>query len=109
MMNMEWDNYNDFMSKYGSEVNPDNYNGRVRIWRNMNYYGLLINDGLIDASMYVRIIADQAPLVWSKFRDIIEEMRIIHDNPELYIGMEILASEIDKYRLSKGLKPKINI
>jgi len=72
----------------------------------MNYYGLLINDGLIDASMYIRIIADQAPLVWSKFRDIIMEMRRIHDNPELYIGMEILAEEIDKYRLSSGLNPK---
>lgn len=106
MMNMEWDDYDDFNSKYCAENNPDHYYGRMRIWRYLNYYGLLIDDGLIDASTYVRIIADQAPLVWSKFRDIIEEMRIVNDNPELYVGMEIIAVEVDKYRLSKGLKPK---
>jgi hypothetical protein len=33
-------------------------------------------------------------------------MRIEYDNPELYVGMEILAREVDKYRISKGLKPK---
>ena len=106
MMAMEWENYDDFLSKYALEKTPDIYDGRTRIWRNMNFNGLLIRDGLLDASTYVPYIADNAPIVWSKFKDIIEEMRIQWDNPELYIGMEILANKVDKYRISKGLKPK---
>ena len=51
-------------------------------------------------------IGDGTPIFWSKFKPIIEEMRRLDDNPELYIGVEILAEEVDKYRVSKGLKPK---
>ena len=107
MMNMEWDNFDDFNSKYGPEGNPEHYNSRVKIWRSLNYYGLLVEDRLIDVSTYVRIIADSAPIVWHKFGAIIEEMRRLQDNPELYIGIEILAREVDNYRLSKGLEPKV--
>ena len=106
MMNMEWIDYEDFEKKYGWEKNPDAYNTRVRLWRNLNYYGLLVEDGLIDAGTYARTISDQSPLVWNKFKDIIYEMRRIYDNPEQYIGMEILAKETDKYRISKGLNPR---
>ena len=106
MMNMEWKDYEDFENKYGWEKNPDGYNARVRMWRNLNYYGLLVEDGLIDAGTYARIISDQSPIVWNKFKDIVLEMRQIYDNPDLYIGMEILAKETDKYRVSRGLKPK---
>ena len=49
MMNMEWDDYDNFNSKYTLEKTPDQYNGRVRIWRKLNLYGLLIDDGLIEA------------------------------------------------------------
>ena len=106
MMNMKWDDYADFTLKDSLENNPDLYNGRIKIWRKLNLYGILINDGLIDASTFVRIIADQSPIVWSKFKPIVEKMRLLQDNPELYMGMEILAQEVDNYRISKGLKPK---
>jgi hypothetical protein len=106
MMNMEWTSFEEFENKYGWENNLDGYNSRVKMWRNLNYYGLLVEDGLIDIISYVRTISDQTPLVWNKFKDVIYEMRRIYDNPELYIGLEILAKETEKYRLSKGLKPR---
>ena len=108
MMNMEWTDYEDHENKYGWKNNPEDYNSRVKIWRNMNYYGILVQDGLIDVSTYVRMISDGAPIVWDKFKDIIMELRRIEDNPVLYSGMEILAKETDKYRISRGLKPKGN-
>ena len=106
MFSMEWENYDDFMAKYGWENNPEFYDGRTSIWRMMNFSGLLVRDGLIDVSNHVQYTGDLDPIVWSKFKNIIEEMRIRMDSPELYIGMEILAKEVDKYRVSKGLKPK---
>ena len=71
----------------------------------MNFSGLLIRDGLIDASKYIQYAGYTAPIFWRKFKPIIEEMRIKTDNTELNFGIEILANETDKYHMSKGLKP----
>ena len=106
VMNMEWDNYDDFISKYGWDNNPELADDRVNLWRMVNFSGLLVRDGLIDASTYVHFAGDYSPIFWRKFKPIIEEMRIRTDNPDLYAGIEILAEEVDKYRVSKGLKPK---
>jgi hypothetical protein len=46
-------------------------------------------------------------LFWNKFKPIIEEMRVLMDNPELYSGIEVLANETDQYRKNKGLKSKL--
>jgi hypothetical protein len=109
MMNMEWENYDDFKSKYSFQSNPEFYDEWIRLWRNMNYNGLIMNAGLIDASTYVQYSGDYSPIIWSKFKPIIEEMRLERDNPELFIGFEILANEVDRYRQSRGLKPRVSI
>lgn len=106
MMNMKWDDYEDFNNKYGINADLEFFDERTRLWRNTNYTGLLMKDGLIDISTYVQYIGDNTPIVWNKFKPIVMEMRKIYDNPELYIGWETLAAEVDKYRISKGLKPK---
>ena len=104
LMNLEWTDYDDFMEKYGWENNPSMTYRRQRMWRRWNFNGLLIRDGLIDTSSFVQILADNSPLLWMKFGSLVEEMRIRNDNPDLYIGFEILAKEVDKYRISRGLK-----
>ena len=106
---MERADYEDYENKYGWRNNPDVYNSRVKIWRNMNYYGLLVQEGIIDISTYVSMISDGSPVVWDKFKDIIMEMRRLEDNPVLYSGIETLAEETDNYRISNGLKPKLAI
>ena len=106
MMSMEWENYEDFTTKYGQEKNPEYYEEWTNLWRRIDFSGNLIKDGLIDTSTYVRYMSDYSPIMWSKFKPIIDQMRILQDNPEMYIGIETLAKEVDKYRVSKGLKPK---
>jgi len=106
VMSMEWDDYDDFISKYGWENNPDLYEKRIRQWRRMHFSGLLIRDGLIDISTYIDYISDNTPIMWNKFKDIIEEMRIAYNSPKLYNGIEYLANEIDNYRLGRGMTAK---
>ena len=108
VMDMEWENYEDFMTKYNWENNPDLADAWRNLCRSMNFNGLLIRDGIIDASTYVQYTMDNSPIFWGKFKPIIEEMRVRYDNPELYAGIEILAKETDMYRISKGLNPKGN-
>ena len=106
MMDMEWDDYEDFITKYGFDNNPDHYIGMIGIWHNLNLYGLLVDEGLIDISTYVRVTGFLIVELWKKFGAVIEEMRRVQENPEYLIGMEILARETERYHTSKALKPK---
>jgi len=109
IMNMQWESYDDFNIRYGWENNPEFHTKRVKIFRNMNKNGMLIKDGLISCRSFVQYMGDNPTELWYKFKDIIIEQRQIFDNPEHYLGIEFLAEEIDKYRLSKGLKPKVSV
>jgi len=64
IMAMQWDNYDDFISKYGVENNPDSYRKRMRIWRQMNVNGLLVRDELIDARATVDYIGYGQLFMW---------------------------------------------
>ena len=104
IMDMKWDSYDDFVSKYGYENNPDSFRKRMRIWRNMHKNGLLVRDGLIDIRALFDYTSGGSLYMWRKFKDIIEESRRLYDMPESFIGLEYLAGEIEKYRLSQGLE-----
>ncbi len=106
IMDMNWENYQDFMSKYGYGNDPELYQQRIEFWRNLNRNGLLIRDGLIDIRSYCQYVDYSAPLVWRKFKDIIMAQREAWGNLELYIGIEILADETDLYRSSLGQGPQ---
>ncbi len=104
IMAMQWDNFDDFHERYGVENNPDSYRKRMRIWRQMHVNGLLVRDGLIDARAMVDYIGYGPRLMWMKFKDIIEEYRRWYDMPQIFIGLEYLAGELEKHRLSQGLE-----
>jgi hypothetical protein len=104
IMDMKWDNYDDFISKYGYENNPDSYRMRRRMWQIMHVNGLLVRDGLIDVRALFDYTSGGSLYMWRKFKDIIEESRRLYDMPEHLIGLEYLAGEIEKYRLSQGLE-----
>ena len=104
IMAMQWDDYDDYISKYGIENNPDSWRKRVRIWRQMNVNGLLVRGELIDVRAMVDYIGYGSIDMWRKFKDIIEETRKSYDNPQMLSGFEYLAGELEKYRLSQGLE-----
>jgi len=102
IMSQEWSNFDDFLEKYGIGNNPRNYRIRNSIWRGYNTAGLMLRDGLIDVETYIEYLGDVPIQVWMKYGDIIREFREIFQLPCYMIGMEYLATELDKYRLKKG-------
>ncbi len=104
IMDWKWDSYDDFISKYGVENNPDAYRKRRRMWQLMHVNGLLVRDGLIDVSALFDYTSGGALNMWRKFKDIIEENRRLYDLPEYLIGLEYLAGEIEKHRISRGFE-----
>ena len=109
IMRAEWENYDDFLSKYGFDNNPDFFRKRMALWRQISMNGLLVRDGILDVDTMITYVADSAFFMWKKYKEIILETRLRINNPEFQIGLEYMGNEIEKYRISQGRKPSRDI
>ncbi len=107
IMSAEWTDFNDYLEKYGPENNSELHTYRSSIWQRFNATGLMLRDGMIDVKMYVDYIGDSPVMMWYKYRDIVEEYRRRFHLPTYLAGWEILAVEVEKYRIQQGWDPKI--
>ena len=106
-MSQEWSDFDDFLDKYGIGNNPENYKIRNAIWRSYNTAGLMVREGMLGVETYVEYLGDTPVQAWMKYRDIIGEFRLVFGLPKYMIGMEILADELEKYRIEQGWGKKM--
>ena len=106
-MTAEWTDFDDYLEKHGPYTEHFNY--RMTVWNRNHITGLMIRDGLIDVKTYVEYVGQGPVLMWNKYKDIIYEYRKRFQNPIMHQGWEILASEIEKYRIEQGWGPTRNV
>ncbi len=105
---MQWKDFNDFMQKYDSRVNPDNYSKRLSLWLMYDSIGHLYRSGLIDLDTVANV--GQAFILWDwlKFKPIIEEYRKTELGPRSFSNWEYLSETILRLRergiLVRGLE-----
>jgi hypothetical protein len=102
LLNMEWENYHDFETKYGSDINPDHYARRSAQLQWFNGIGLLVKENLIDLDLVYNTVGHGALMLWTKYESIIREQRDHYRVPEHSKGLEYLANEIKRIRKQKG-------
>ena len=108
LLNMEWEDYDDFERKYGSDVDPDNYGKRMSSLYRFNTMGLLLMKGHIDADTIFNLESGNAPLYhWTKFESVIKEQRRRYKIPNWCNGFEYLANESKKYLERQGFSSEI--
>jgi hypothetical protein len=97
---MQWKDFNDFMQKYDSRVNPENYTKRMSLWLMYDSIGHLYRSGLIDLDTVASV--GQAFILWDwlKFKPIIEEYRKTDLGPRGFRNFEYLAESILRWRES---------
>jgi len=105
LLAMEWTDFDDFISKYDSEVNPENGAKRYSYWWMVDGLGYLLYQDLIDAEMVYQLGGWAILTHWYKWEPIIKEYRERIANPELCIWFEYLGKELEKMRKAKGLPP----
>ena len=103
LLKMEWDDYDDFERKYGSDINEDNYAERYSVWYFMNNLGFLLHDNLIPIRTVNAIVGQFALWHWDKFKEVIQAQREIYNMADFMEWFEYLANEIGKYRTGLGL------
>ena len=100
-MNLEWDNYDDYLSKYGRKANPEAW---ARLWSYLIKFddvGLMLRRGLIEIEDLYELSGRSIPSVWKKYRPIIEESRKRGD-PTSMGWLEYLVEEMHKESKRRG-------
>jgi hypothetical protein len=104
IVNLEIDDYDDYLQKYDSRVNPNHYAKRAHIWGSFNTTGELLRQGIIEPDLVHRLQLGQlVTIVWEKWEHIIRELRERENVPEVWEGFEYLYDEMKRYRIERGL------
>ena len=103
---MEWDGYDDFEKKYGSNTNPVAYAQRLASWTTCNNIGILVKENLVDEKMVYDSIGGAIIMTWDKWEPIIQEQRIRYMGPNFMEHYEYLINRMKKIQMSKGIQWK---
>jgi hypothetical protein len=96
LINMEWEDWDDFRRKYGSKNNPESYVLRYSMWVRLNGVGLLVKDGHIDVGSVHDLMRQTILTQWEKWGDIIIRIREEYNMVGFCDGFEFLANEMVK-------------
>jgi len=103
LVNQEKIEFNEYVEKYDSSVNPSHFAMRSIIWYSYNTIGELVRQGKIELDLVDRIqVGVMATVMWDKWEHIIKETRIRETAPDLWSGFEYLCDEIKSLRSEKG-------
>jgi hypothetical protein len=101
LMNMTWNDLDDYKNKYDHRANPENFALRMSVWNRCNTIGSLYREGLLDLkTLYVgsgRILI----WLWLKSKPIIEMYRGTDFEEKSYEDWEYLAERLLEYTESQ--------
>ncbi len=103
LVNQEITDYDEFLMKYDSSVNPAHYAKRANKWFAYNTIGELLQLGIIELDLLIRLKLDtQVIVMWEKWEEIIRAIRVRENVPDNWKGFEFLYDEMKKFRDTKG-------
>jgi hypothetical protein len=98
LLNAEFTDYDDYMSKYDSATNPEYFGKRASVWANYNLIGYLLKRGHVSIDLVYDYLGLPAVLHWNKWGDMILEVRRRQEISQYFKGFEYLVSELQKYQ-----------
>jgi hypothetical protein len=105
LMNLEWANFADYMSKYGGLAGHHETAAALESW--LSYFdglGILVKEGMIDLDMVYKVAFSRILFMWFKFETIIDEFRKEpYGMPDYCQNFEYLAEKVMEIRRKKGL------
>ncbi len=92
--NVEWKDYDDFISKYGPRANLELSSQRTTVGSYFEGLGVLVKRGLIDATLVDDLLSGLIVMYWEKFKPIVEEHRRRLNYPQYGEWVEYLYNVI---------------
>jgi len=95
--------YNEYLEKYDSHINPSFFARRCGIWYRFNSIGELLRLGWVEPDFLHRLNMDiNVIMIWENWGHIIKKNREVENMPDLWDGFEYLYDEMKSLRDSKG-------
>jgi hypothetical protein len=107
LIEMEWEDWDDFTRKYGRGNNPENWVLRFSMWSRLNGVGLLVKAGLIDVGSVHDLMRTTILWQWEKWRDIIIRTREEYNMVGFAEGFEFIANEMVKEIERRGFSADV--
>ena len=106
LLYMEWEDYDDFEEKYGSNTNPVAYAQRLTSWSWMNNLGIMVKDGLVDENMVYDSLGSSIILMWEKWEPIFAEQRVRYMGENWMEYFEYLANKMRSIQNKRNISWK---
>jgi hypothetical protein len=94
MLYMDWNDLDDYKSKYDHRVNPENFIKRVAVWKLFDTIGLLYRKGLLDLETIESGSSMIIENLWRKFKPVIEMYRETDYHRSAWGNWEYLAEKL---------------
>jgi hypothetical protein len=95
-LEITWDNYDDFKSKYID--NESEHWKNIMLWfNNFEELGIYVREGMLNIRLVCLLSGGTYLMSWEKFAPIIVEWRKRHDSPRWFIEAEYMYTKMKEY------------
>ena len=101
LVNMDWKDLDDFMRRYDSRINPENFSKRMSMWNICENMGRLYREGLIDLETLYGGSNGAIQWMWVKFKPVIEMYRKTEFSRHAYEDFEYVVGKLDEFHKKK--------
>ncbi len=96
-LSWEYGDYDDFMSKYGPESNPEGWDNLMGWFRILEEMGVYVKEGLLDIRLIYLLQGGTITKTWELLKVLLKEFRIQNNWPRWLIEAEYLSKRIIEY------------
>ncbi len=93
----EYGDYDDLMSKYGPEANPEGWYNLIRWLLKLEELGVYVREGLLDIRLIYLLTGGVITKTWELLKVLLKEYRIRNNWPRWFIEAEYLCKRIIEY------------
>lgn len=107
LLNMQWSDFDDFVKKYDSRVNEENYVKRTVFVTTVNYVGYLVKKGLLDIGSVYEICGEAIMDNWQKFKPVYYKyVEVGGYGKDIFENFEYIAEEMMRMKAARDPKYK---
>ncbi len=96
-LSWEYGDYDDLLSKYGPEANPEGWDNLMGWFRKLEEMGVYVKEGLLDIRLIYLLQGGNITKSWELLKVLLKEHRIRNNNPRGFIEAEYLCKRIIEY------------
>ena len=93
----EFSDYEDFMSRYGPDSNPEGWKDVMDWFNRLESFGVYVREGLLDIRLVCLMSGGTIKNTWERYHDIFREFRLRNNLPRYFIEAEYLYEKVVNY------------